>query len=1343
MHPILQQKLKRAAGRSRSLRLWSLLALCWAATGFLGLAAAAVQKKSGLSLPLAGPFLLLVACSAAICVLWRFRNVGDLRTMAREIERRHPALDGRLLTAMQQEENSAGGFGYLQKRLLRETLHHDDLVDWAGIIPRTRVAVAKLAHWLSVVLLVLSLWALDGDWRKARLPSEYPVAGVNVSPGDTELEKGQALVVLARFGGHLPSQVELVLTGTTGLVQRLPLVKSLSDPMFGGSVPEVSEDLLYRVEYAGQRTRDFTVRVYEHPRLERADADLTFPEYTGLEPKHITDTRRISGVQGTRLDLALKLNKPVTSAVLVARDKSLPPLRLTPEASVAAAHLAGFHLLVSHSYDLVLVDAEGRTNKAASQFVFSVLTNRAPELRFTSPRGDLRVSPLQEIAFEGTVWDDFGVQSFGLGYVIPGSEPVYLELGRAVPRAEKRSFQHVLPIEELKLEPDQLISWFLWADDNGPDGQVRRTTSDLFFGEVRPFDEVFREGQSQDGMSGQSGGEQGQPQGSPSTRLVELQKQIISATWKVQRERGVVPRNSAGSRPPDQSSLHPRRARLFFGAPADPAPAQPPRRARRGANPAPAPVVEADSAVLSESQEEALNQAKELALRQEDPRTAALWRAAVQDMEKALARLKEAEKSPAAYSEALAAEQSAYQSLLKLQEHEFQVSRSRQRSQGQQGGQQGQMQQQLEQMELTQTENRYETQRQAQRPRNEQRREQLQVQSRLQELARRQQDLNERLKELQSALQEARTEQEKEEIRRQLKRLQEQEQQMLSDLDELRQRMEQPQNQSSMAEQRQQLEQTRQDMQRAAEAAAQGSASQALAAGTRAQNQLQEMRDQLRDQNSSQFSEDLREMRQQARELAQKQQEIANQIGNAPREDRKSLSGPSRQSELLEELARQKQRITNIVDRATEISREAEVSEPLLSRELHDTLRNFAQSTARDVQQLQEQLLTRGLMTRNLMDRLRDSKASEASKLLETIAEMLRMEFTPQARDSATRAATDFEALKNGVERAAESVLGNDTEALHLAQDELRELTAQLQRESALAGRDGTNRGGAAGQTGANGDTNGIASATGRASTNAPSSVGQGSDTNQLAGVNRAGTNAPGQSAQPGEQQGRENQQARNAEGQERSEGNRPGQAGRGGQDTPGQQASQQPGEERGEQADQGRDRRQLADSRSEQQQRGGNQTGGDRTRMNLGGPRAGGAEGADLSGTLRRAFDTLFDEVPDDQSGPITGEGYAAWSDRLRDVEDLVDIPDLRNELSRVRDRARQLRQEFKRDRKKPDWAVVRLQIVQPLVEVQNQIAEELARRESREALVPIDRDPVPARFSDLVRRYYEQLGK
>ncbi len=123
--------------------------------------------------------------------------------------------------------------------------------------------------------------------------------------------------------------------------------------------------------------------------------------------------------------------------------------------------------------------------------------------------------------------------------------------------------------------------------------------------------------------------------------------------------------------------------------------------------------------------------------------------------------------------------------------------------------------------------------------------------------------------------------------------------------------------------------------------------------------------------------------------------------------------------------------------------------------------------------------------------------------------------------------------------------------------------------------------------------------------------------------------------------------------------------------------------------------------------------------------------------------LDRILNEDGVLRTGPITGEDFAPWADRLRDVEEMLDFPDLRNEVATARERARLMRLEFKSDLKKPDWAVVRLNVVKPLVEVRDRIAEELARRESKEALVPIDRDPVPTRYSDLVRKYYEELGK
>lgn len=89
-----------------------------------------------------------------------------------------------------------------------------------------------------------------------------------------------------------------------------------------------------------------------------------------------------------------------------------------------------------------------------------------------------------------------------------------------------------------------------------------------------------------------------------------------------------------------------------------------------------------------------------------------------------------------------------------------------------------------------------------------------------------------------------------------------------------------------------------------------------------------------------------------------------------------------------------------------------------------------------------------------------------------------------------------------------------------------------------------------------------------------------------------------------------------------------------------------------------------------------------------------------------------------------------------------MIDVPELRNEVARVRERARAMRAEYKRHSKNPQWPLVRSQISGPLVEVRDRVAEELARREKSDSLVPIDRDPVPGKYSDLVRRYYEKLG-
>ena len=106
-----------------------------------------------------------------------------------------------------------------------------------------------------------------------------------------------------------------------------------------------------------------------------------------------------------------------------------------------------------------------------------------------------------------------------------------------------------------------------------------------------------------------------------------------------------------------------------------------------------------------------------------------------------------------------------------------------------------------------------------------------------------------------------------------------------------------------------------------------------------------------------------------------------------------------------------------------------------------------------------------------------------------------------------------------------------------------------------------------------------------------------------------------------------------------------------------------------------------------------------------------------------------------------MTGD-FVPWSDALRDVEEMLDDPALRSEAARIRDAARGMRREMRRDFKGPNWDLVREFVAVPLNELRDRVAEELLRRQSDETRVPIDRDPVPPKYADQVRRYYEQLG-
>lgn len=1150
-------------------------------------------------------FLLGVPCLIAVGILL-FRSPNRTSPASRHkiatlIEQTYPDLDTSLLATLELEKTTKPTQPtFLQNRLIQQVIQHSTEHDWRQTIPNRRLILQNSTHLICFTawfLSCLTCWSylkatpISKNQASSSIIATQDAFQVEIQPGTTDLEKTHPLLVTARFTDTSPDFATLHILSASGKKQQLPLVKHLDDPVFAARLPAVNEDLTYTVQANDWKSDSYQIKVYVLPKLVQLDALITPPDYTELPKQTVEDSLTLSAVTGSRIALVARFNKPVKSAVLESSAGQPLPMVVSSDGIIARLRLKAEQ---SHTWSLRITDTDARENRTQPFIDLAVIPNLPPEIKVTFPARDTRVSPLEEALVQATVVDDFGVQQVGLVYTIPGQTTQTLNLRTSTKPTLEVAAEHLLSLERLQVQPDTLISYHLFAEDIAPDGSTRKVLSDMYFMEVRHFEEIFKEGRSANSASksGKSGGNAQQAE-----KLAEQQKQIINATWKI---------------------------------------------IRREINTTVSSEFVEDVSTLQQAQQALVTGVIKLAAKVKTQHSKAIIDSISQKMQETVSLLNVAKETKVVeqLTTALATEQASYQLLLKLRAREHQVSQKKNGG-GSKGGGSSRSQNQLQQLELTNKKQRYETENQASQPPAAQaNRDSLQILNRLRELAQRQKDLNEQLKELADKQRFAKTDQEHEEIERQLKRLRERQRELLRKADEVAQRMDQS-KQPSSTKSRRELEQTRKHLQQSSESLKQGQVSRALNSGTRAQQQLDQLKNEFRKKNANQFADAMRSLNQQAEQLDQKQKELSQELNNQDRPDqpkaRRSLRKNQGQQQLAEQLEAQEGRLNNLVEQMKKVVQESEKSEPLLSKHLYDAIRKTRPYRPKDA--------------------------------LKNAANFLKEGATERAQQAEQRAGQGIEAMKQGIKVAAESVLGNDLESLKRARQEIKSLTSEMKQGQKQAGN--------------------------------PKASGQ----SKSAAQNKSQTGTPKPSGQKASQDAKSGQPGKSGSPSDQGK-------------SPVQLASAQKGKGQGSQSGSGKPSSQSTSKPASPKSLKGSRG------SSKGGP--GGGQGGPSAPS----------------TGPIIGNQFREWSDRMRDVEEMVGDPELRSKVAQIRERAQSMRTEFKRHSKVPEGDLVNAQILEPLAELQKVLSNEISKRGAETSLAPIDRDPVPEKYSDLVRRYYEELG-
>ncbi len=160
-------------------------------------------------------------------------------------------------------------------------------------------------------------------------------------------------------------------------------------------------------------------------------------------------------------------------------------------------------------------------------------------------------------------------------------------------------------------------------------------------------------------------------------------------------------------------------------------------------------------------------------------------------------------------------------------------------------------------------------------------------------------------------------------------------------------------------------------------------------------------------------------MRNQAKQLDETQGRLSEELDAWKDSPRQTLRGPSDRQQIQQTLEQQEKKLDQLVDQMRRTVGEAEETEPLLAR--------------------------------NLFDAVRKADEQKIPGAIEQTRKLAEAGFAEEASKSSRLAGEGIGQLRQGVERAARSVLGDETAALRLAQSEVEQLANQVDREIARA----------------------------------------------------------------------------------------------------------------------------------------------------------------------------------------------------------------------------------------------------------------------------------------------------
>ncbi|MEM8670694.1 MAG: polyketide synthase [Planctomycetota bacterium] len=510
-------------------------------------------QLGGTEMPRLARTMLLLLVAVAVVVIAITMLFGRLvrplpdDSLALLVERHHPSLGGRLVTAVQL--NEPGRKNDSHSPSLLQVVHQQaasaiDEVDpnrvfrWQPLMRKAMVVLPLGIAFLGLLLVSpeafgratgrLTLLSDDPWPRRAQLEMvgiELPVVSASddetVPPklipfdegGSIRLPKGSSGTLRIRAladGAELPVLCTVYYTtesGTRGQsnMRRVGRVVDgyQSFILDGPPLAGLSESLSIDIRGLDDRLDDFRIEAVDPPALTEMTMVVTYPDYLRAEGMTGADleTAYQSGLrvrEGSEVKLVASSSVPLgdIDAVLKtdAGEQSDLALDFSDDGMTASLTLKDFATATTVS--LVPSDSNGISAQAPYRYFLGVVLDEPPELELKLKGIGTAVTPIARVPVEVKVIDDYGVDHLTISASPSAEDATVASLSPSVDRDGEASA--VLDLRDLitdgklsELVPGGAVSIFGEADDRYDLGDKHLTRSEVFRLEVVTPDQLL------------------------------------------------------------------------------------------------------------------------------------------------------------------------------------------------------------------------------------------------------------------------------------------------------------------------------------------------------------------------------------------------------------------------------------------------------------------------------------------------------------------------------------------------------------------------------------------------------------------------------------------------------------------------------------------------------------------------------------------------------------------------------------------------------------------------------------------------------------------------------------